>query len=302
MADGKFANLLHDDRMAASIPYYQDKLIWCIPHAQKYPIFINFFFIIPIEMWIFIICVGFVVVSILIYFLLPFDDNYGRRIEHYDGFYCFLQVVVLALTGNTAQFEPKNFKIRCAYWLLLMCPMLFHMMIGAFLFNFMNYQFYYYQISTVDEMVAANFRLTGSKEVVNIVEQDSKVTWVIPENAAIKYVIDCFLCSTRKKWLKIFMYATVLMCAWNTWSALKIMIWPWVHRNYRFSIHRHFHHHNIIASVMQNLYWLIMFRYYWKRTTQWRCKSIELFGMHSKLVYCLNGGKTITTNMKMNFF
>lgn len=194
VADGKFANLLADGQMAASIPYYQDKLIWCIQHAQKYPIFINFFFIIPSEMWIFILTVGFTGVSILIYFLIPFDENYGYRIKHYDMFYCFLWIVIPAVTAASCTFNPKKFRLRTVYWLLLVCPMLFHIMIGIFLFNFMNYQFYLYQISTVDEILDANFRLTGSIEVLNAIKQDAKV---IPREMRMQYgnsnlIIVCF--------------------------------------------------------------------------------------------------------------
>ena len=172
-AGGKFTNFHHNERIATSVPYYEDKLIWCIQHAKKYPIFINFFFIIPLEMWVFIIGVGFIIVSALTYFLLPFDENYEHRIEKYDMLYCFLWIIIPAVTAVSCPYNPKKFTIRLAYWLLLVCPMLFHMMIGAFLYNFMNYQFYLYQISSVNEILDAEFRLTGSIEVLNVIQQDT---------------------------------------------------------------------------------------------------------------------------------
>lgn len=150
-------------------------MIWCIQHAKKYPIFINFFFIIPVEIWVFIIGTGFILATILIYFLMPFDPNYEHRAEHYDMLYCFFCIVIPAIAGIGCSYNPKKFFFRLTYWLLLVCPMLFHMMIGAFLYNFMNYQFYLYQISSVDEILNAEFRLTGSIEVLNVIEQDSKV-------------------------------------------------------------------------------------------------------------------------------
>lgn len=215
-AGGKFTDFHHDKRIATSIPYYQDKLIWCIQHAKKYPIFFNFFFIIPFEMWVVIIGVGFVLVSILTYFLMSFDPNYEYRIERYDVLYCFLWIVMPAITGIGCSYNPKRFIHRLIYWLLLVCPMLFHMMIGAFLYNFMNYQFYLYQISSVEEILDAEFRLTGSAEVLDVIEQDSMVKCkgiIIRKNG--HYDFFFLNCSTQRDWLKTSMYAIILRRAWN---------------------------------------------------------------------------------------
>lgn len=215
-AVGKFTNFHHDKQIATSIPYYQDELIWCIQHAKKYPIFINFFFIIPLEIWVFIIGVGFIVVSVLIYLLLPFDENYEHRIENFDMFYCFLCVVIPAVTAVSCPYNPKKFIFRFTYWLLVVCPMFFHMFIGAFLYNFMNYQFYLYQISSVNEILDAEFRLTGSMEVLNVIKQDSMVRYEGSFILINKILILIYnFHSIQRDRLKTFMYAIILTHAWN---------------------------------------------------------------------------------------
>lgn len=79
----------------------------------------------------------------------------------------------------------------------------------------MNYQFYLYQISTVDEILDANFRLTGSKEVLNIIEQDTKVMRHHHEQFNCINEISILFFSTHRDRLNIFSYAIALMHAWN---------------------------------------------------------------------------------------
>lgn len=238
-------------------------------------------------MWIFIIGVGFLFVSVLIYFLMLFDQNYEHRVKKYDIFYCFLLIVIPACTAVSSTFKPKNFAIRFAYFLLLMCPMLFHMMISAFLYNFMHYQFYYYQISTVDEILGANFRLTGSMEVLNIIKQDSKVTVLhFMDLLRIFTLIGIdFFCSIQKNRLKILKCVIASIHAWIIWSVQRIDIWLLEVRNCIYSILNRIRHQNTIVSKIRKPYWHTKFHCYWGRTKTWKWKLIELSDMHLKLVY-----------------
>lgn len=105
-----------DKRVTASTPYYQDKLIWCIQHARKYPIFINFFFIIPLGMWAFIMGVVLFFISVLAYFVLPFDQNDQNGINRLDLFYCCFLIVIPACTGVSSTYKARKTTIRLTYW------------------------------------------------------------------------------------------------------------------------------------------------------------------------------------------
>lgn len=164
-----------NSNVVASLPYFQDKFIWCIQRSGKIPIWVNFFFMIPLWIWIFFLLISVVLCSVLIFVLFAFDENYRFRIHRYDYFYCLLLVVIPSYAATSGNFRPANFNIRMVYWMLLTCPWFFHLMIGAFMYQYMNYQFYYHQIATNDEMLGENFRLTGSIEVFNMIKYNEMV-------------------------------------------------------------------------------------------------------------------------------
>lgn len=161
--------------VTASIPYLEDKLIWCVQRAGKIPIWVNFFFIIPLEMWIFFIFVSLLLGSILMYALTPYDAYYKKRIHRTDFFYCMFLICVPSYASTSSTFRPSNPRIRISYLTILVCPMFFHQYISAFLYQFMHYEFHYHQIATTDEMLRENFRLTGSVEVLNAIKYNTMV-------------------------------------------------------------------------------------------------------------------------------
>lgn len=160
--------------VAITIPYYQDELIWCMQRAHKIPIFINFFFMIPVDMWIFFVLISGLLCSTLIYLLVQFDKNYqGHRI---DFFYTLLLIVIPSYSASSSHFHPTNIRLRVLYWMLLTCPMFFQSMIGAYLYQFMKFQFYYHQIASIGEISKEEFRFMGSIEVLDSIKHNTMVS------------------------------------------------------------------------------------------------------------------------------
>lgn len=162
--------------VAISIPYYQDELIWCVQRAHKIPIFINFFFIIPLDMWIFFMFISVLLCTTLLYLLVEFDKRYQGPNNRIDFFYALLLIVIPAYSAASPHFNPTNIRIRIIYWMLLTCPIFFQSMIGAYLYQFMKFQFYYHQISDTEEMLKENFRLMGSMEVFDSIKHNEMVS------------------------------------------------------------------------------------------------------------------------------
>lgn len=158
-----------------STPYHQDELIWCVQRAKKISIFFNFFFIIPVDMWIFFGLISGLLCSILVYLLVQFDENYRGRKNRIDFFYTLLLIVIPAYSASSSHFHPTNIRLRVIYWMLLTCPMFFQSMIGAFLYQFMKFQFHYHQIDCTADILREDFRLMGSIEVLNSIKHNAMV-------------------------------------------------------------------------------------------------------------------------------
>lgn len=161
--------------MIASIPYLQDKLIWCVQPAGEIPRWLNFFLIMPLWMWIFILLDSVLLCSILIYLLVPFDKYYRGKSHRIDFFYCLLLVMIPSYTWASSILRPSSTRFRILYFMLLTCAIFFHQLIGVFLYQFMHHQFHYHQIATSNEIVEENFRLTGEIEVLNAIKHNELV-------------------------------------------------------------------------------------------------------------------------------
>lgn len=129
------------------------------------------------NIWLFFIFVSGWICSFLVYLLSTVDSNYQSRHKRVDYFRALLLVTIPAYAATASKFKPANFPNRIIYWMLLTCPMFFQSMIGAYLYQFMKYQFYYHQITSVDEIVKFPFQLSGSAEVLNTLKYSPKVSF-----------------------------------------------------------------------------------------------------------------------------
>lgn len=172
---GLFPRLNNKNSVVPSNTYFQDKLTWCIQRSKKIPIYVNIFFIIPLDIWLFFLFVSCWICSLLVYLLVPFDPHYQIHYKRVDYLYALLLVIIPAYAATSSTFQPKNTRLRLVYWILLTCPMFFQFMIGAYLYQFMKYQFYYHQIASVDEIIKNQFRLCGSPEVLNTIKHNPVV-------------------------------------------------------------------------------------------------------------------------------
>lgn len=125
--------------------------------TRKIPLYVKDFFLIPLNIWLFFIFVSGWICSFLVYLLSTFDSNYQSHHKRVDYFRALLPVTIPAYSATTSKFKPANFPNCIIYWLLLTCPMFFQSKIGAYLYQFMKYQFYYYQITSVDEIMKFPF-------------------------------------------------------------------------------------------------------------------------------------------------
>lgn len=158
-----------------SITYHQDELIWCVQRAQIIPKLLNSLQIFSVEVWILNTVCSYFLCTGLLYLLIQFDHEYERK-NLLDINYALFLIVVPTHIGQYPRFFPKKRYIRFFFAFILLIPQIFHAMHGAFIYRYMKVDFFYHQVSTVDEILNNEFRLTGSYEFLNALKSNAIVS------------------------------------------------------------------------------------------------------------------------------
>lgn len=170
----------------ASVPYHQDDHTWCIQRSRMFPMFLNYFMIASPDIWIIGVIFFVYVVGTILFFNIELDgDNSGRR--HRDWHYYIISVVLAAILGNVSRLRPNRWHFRIYHFIVLIMPLPIHILIGAFSYNYMKFQFYLPQVSTIQELVQHKYRLGGSQDVLEVIHRDPKVCILFPKF----YFINC---------------------------------------------------------------------------------------------------------------
>lgn len=169
-------NSYNTRNLATSMPYYEDELIWCVKRASKKPIFLNLFYVQPVEIWLmntFIFGFG---CAALIFLLIQFEKN--KRIKNrLDLSHTVLLIALPSFLGFTCHFRPTSGSVRLLYGFVLLTPTFIYLMFQVYLYHYMKSQFFFHQIGTVNEIISKRFRLVGSLEVLNAIKQNKAVNY-----------------------------------------------------------------------------------------------------------------------------
>lgn len=142
------------------------------------PLFLSQMLIFEQETW-FGIVFGYGYISgSLLYLLIQFDLNYEQR-NNCNWHYMIFMVALSAGLGVSPSFRPKDGVVRIIYGLMLITAFLFFQIAFSNMYNFIYRQISWRQISTFEEIIESDFRLVGSREAFNVLNQSKKVMWKI---------------------------------------------------------------------------------------------------------------------------
>lgn len=166
-------NSYNSRKLTASIPYYEDELTWCVKKVSKKPIFLNLFYIQPVEIWLLNTFIGFGC-AVLIFLLIQFE-KYKRKHNRLDLSYTVLLIALPSFLGFTSRFRPVSGSVRLLYAFVLIMPTFIYLMFEIYLYRYMKPQLFFHQIEITDELTSNRFRLVGSLDVLNIIKKDKAV-------------------------------------------------------------------------------------------------------------------------------
>lgn len=175
---GIFPNATFSTVFKLSRPYVQDDLIWCIQTAKYYPWILNILFAATPECWLTLIFgVGYISGTV-IYIMIQFDLKYKHRNQR-DWHYTTWLVALPAVIAINQRFRPVYGPLRWFYALLLITMFFLWQIVFFFGIRFIKYPIQRPQISTVQEIIDEEFRLSGSNEVLQLLSSDRKVAFKI---------------------------------------------------------------------------------------------------------------------------
>lgn len=152
----------------------EDDLTWCIQKAKSFPKFAQIALIGTPEAWFGIIFGYGYISGFLLYIMIQFDKEYKRK-NCRDWHYTTWLVALPACIGISPRFYPKDYRVRVFYAFMLVTATFFFQMGFCYVYRFLKLPVFHRQISSVDELVENNFRLMGSKYVLDAIYDDKKV-------------------------------------------------------------------------------------------------------------------------------
>lgn len=138
----------------ASSSYSDDELVWCVTRAKLIPQWQNlFYFYRDPQTWLFG-SILFFSAMILIFLYTSFE---AKPLDAWTSILLIVQTVV----GNTSTFQPKITRVRILWTIFCFDALLITTYYNAFVMNFLISNIYKHQISSVDEIIQNDFKLSG---------------------------------------------------------------------------------------------------------------------------------------------
>lgn len=223
MAGGLFPKLTPRDPLTASKPYYQDDYTWCIQQAKYFSHIYNFLLAATPECWIIYIFVFGYGTGFVLYLLLQFDLEYKQRNVRDWHYTTWLIALPIGIASNL-RFQPKYWPLRLFYAYAMVCGVVVWTIGFTYVLEKVKTPVQRHQISTIDEIVYNDFRLTGSAEVKELLSHDNRVRKHLIFIGRMSQLCIYFSIKSRK--------STGSWCArtrtrvWTAWSSTKITISP----------------------------------------------------------------------------
>lgn len=161
--------------MTRSTTYYQDELTWCVKRATFFPIYVNMFICVAPEVWLILIFgIGYSCIFI-IYIFIQFDKKYKQR-NHRDLHYTTFLIVLPTVIGINQRFKPIYPPLRLFYGLLLLSSIFYFEISISLVTRFLRIPHRRYQVKTTTEIIANEFHLIGSDDVLEASRLSGKVS------------------------------------------------------------------------------------------------------------------------------
>lgn len=171
---GYFPNLTSLNKFAISTFYSQDDFTWCVQRAKFFSFLLNLFLMAQPEVWLLIIFgVGYVL-GFVLYIVIQFDLKYEKR-NRRDWHYTTLLIMLPAVIGINQRYQPGFFSLKVVYFIISISCVAFFQIFFYEMVRFLKVPVRHSQISTVAEIIAKDFHLSGSTEVVSMIKFDKRV-------------------------------------------------------------------------------------------------------------------------------
>lgn len=150
-------------------------MTWCVPKAKFYSLLLNGVYGTSLPIW----CTGFATfyfIGFIVYIYIQFDLEYEQRNQH-DFNYVMLSIILPTVFGSNNRFHPKLSSIRIYYVFTLLITFILWQVVFLLGIEFMKTPIQQPQISSVNDIVSKNFRLSGSTEVFGLIASDERVNY-----------------------------------------------------------------------------------------------------------------------------
>lgn len=151
-----------------------DNWTWCIQKSKDYPKIVQVFMLVSRDCWLITIFMYGIGSSLIIYIWIQFDERFSCR-NYRDIHYILLIVLLPSYIGSPSTFKPIHGPLRLYYGMILITGVLMVTAQMAHFYKFAHRAVPRYQIKTIDEIVDGNFRLAGTRQMQNLIKNDSKV-------------------------------------------------------------------------------------------------------------------------------
>lgn len=154
-------------KLSSSIPYYTDDLTWCIAKAGLAPTWLNVFKIFDVSTWI-VVAVMLLLTTIILHRFKKSDKNNENL-----G-WSFL--ITLSMTISTpGHYKPNKFFIKIFFMTLAIYGMNFGAAYHSILISVLTSPRYDKQISSLDEIINNNFKISGGHHILTYFKENDEV-------------------------------------------------------------------------------------------------------------------------------
>lgn len=147
--------------------YFQDDLTWCVQKAKLRPKWKQF--LLTFDMHGVLCIFGAAIPATLIFYL---SSGYERRAM---DIWTAAFLIIQAISGTSSTYHPKRSSGRIFYLLLLHLGFFCISLIVSYLITIITNPNYEHQISSFEEIRAANFRLAAEEETKNYLIESNTV-------------------------------------------------------------------------------------------------------------------------------
>lgn len=182
-------------------------MTWCIQRAKFFSFLLNIFLIADPEVWLTIIFVVGYGLGFVLYVVIQFDLKYEQRNQR-DSHYITLIIMLPTVIGTNQRYQPGFFSLKIVYFVIVMACVVHFLIFFYEAARSLEVPVQRLQKSTVAEIIAKDFRLAGSKDVLSMIKFDERV---------IEKRFDCLFIITKKdQKLTIIMFAKTSTFVCNT--------------------------------------------------------------------------------------